>query len=111
MSKETCLCCIPIEPGVKVLAGFSILGTIMVGTTFWLDKDFFNLFGHIIVLYFLMSLVWILTFTSGLSRKFVFTSFMILIWLGVATFETYIFASGQMGDYLCSQENVDTMNE
>ena len=110
--KEKCCFCLPIECGVKALATFCILATIMCGASFWIAKDFFNLWWPIILLYGAMSGLWIYTFVRSTeeSRKATFFGFCVLIWFGVAVYETYIFASGQMNDYLCSEENVATIN-
>ena len=113
MSDEKCLCCIPIEPGVKVLAGFSVIGTILSASTFWFDKAFFDLFWPIIILYGLMSAIWITNFASPSegSRKFVFLSFFVLIFLGVASYETWLGLNGDFISYLCNESKLAKMNE
>ena len=113
MSDEKCCCCIPIEPGVKVLGGFCILATVLCISTFFFGKNFYELFWPIIIFYTLMSSIWIYTFASpsAESRRITFWSFICLIWVGVASYETYLLAAGRLGDYLCSPEKVAKINE
>ena len=113
MSEEKCCCCIPIEIGAKLLGGFCILATAMCVLTFWFSKEFYELFWPIIIFYGLMSSMWIYAFAdpSYKSREIAFWTFVVLIWTGVAVYETYLLCAGKLGDYLCSPETVEQLGE
>ena len=64
MGEAKCCCFIPIEAGVKILASFCILAAIFLLITYWIDLHFYKLFWPVIVLYAIMSSMWIYAFAS-----------------------------------------------
>ena len=113
MSSVKCCCCIPIEVGAKLIAAFTILGTVALSWSSFTDAEYRKVFLPIAITGAIMSLIWLfscihdrfwsrrLCFWGSLSLRFAFHA----IWYSIVIF------NGTATDYACLPESLEGYNE
>ena len=109
---ENCCLCFPLECGVKVIAFFSILGTIGVGVQSYTDPTYWNIFWPIVCIMALMSVMWIYAMVNSNegSRKAAFFVYFFGVFIAASAYYGYAILNGKAVNWYCNAERVDQMN-
>ena len=114
MARETCLCCFPLECGIKFLAFLTILcfvgGVIDV---IWFEDNRWGLFWPFIACSAVQSILWMFALGNPTqqTKYYAFLGYAFLMVLTAYSYYAVILFNGTLMDYLCHEETVDTINE
>ena len=103
---EKCLCCFPLECGIKTLAILTIVGTIILGINTHFIFNAWNVYWPMILCYLLMSNVWLIALfnTSKGTKKFAFYGWIVLVVLVARIYNTFIIWNGSLMEAMCHEE-------
>ena len=112
---EKCCLCIPLDCGVKLLAIISILGTMSLGVTSYMNRERESnlaIFLPFTIISAIMSLIWIcaLVSPSESTKKMAFLGYVSLILVGSSGYYAYLIWSGKTLAWLCSADSIGHMN-
>ena len=108
---DTCCLCVPLNAGAKILGIFTILFTIALGVFSYFDDAFFHLMWPIILCYIIMSIIWLGALLSQGYRTIVSHCWVILMVLSAGIYYLVILINGSALEYLCSEENLQQINQ
>merc|ERR1712228_535904 len=115
MADEKCCGCIPLETGIKTIAVFTILGTIVFLIQCIQIEDLWALWSPMIAACGVMSLVWVGVLMNPIesSRKLAFLAYIILIVGVTQIYYLTIILNGSAVDHVCEavEEYQDEIGE
>ena len=116
MSDQKCCLCLPLECGIKTLAVFTIIGTVLNGV--WLgffEEDGLSFFWPFLACEAIMSIVWIVALINpgeqGETRKFALLTWIVLMLAASFIYYLVIILNGSMVDRYCTQDAVQEIND
>ena len=113
---QKCCICLPIDIGMKMLAGLIMLSTtISVINATFIEEDGWSFYWHLLSIQLIVTIFWIIALVkpSLETKKAIFWAYLVLITLGANIIYSYLILSGKLASHLCNtqveHESVDSM--